>query len=82
MPNSNGGAKPETVEGDFSAGLDLEETDALPPPKVVHALSQTQERNIMDYLESQFLDVTRNFKKRCARANPCSRYAPPKYSSN
>ena len=39
-------------------------SDDPPSPKPVCALSTTQERKLVDYLEDQFLDVTRNYKKR------------------
>jgi len=34
------------------------------PPPPTRALSQSQERKLMDFLEDRFLDLTRNFKKR------------------
>ncbi|THH31861.1 hypothetical protein EUX98_g2307 [Antrodiella citrinella] len=34
------------------------------PPHPSRALSQTQERKLLDYLEDRFLDLTRNFRKR------------------
>ncbi|KAI1791580.1 hypothetical protein LXA43DRAFT_1140102 [Ganoderma leucocontextum] len=66
MDNVDGRSNPE--DG-LSASIDPEQTDTSPPPRAVRALSQTQERNLMDYLEDRFLDVTRNFKK---RADPSS----------
>ena len=39
-------------------------SDDPPSPKPLCALSTTQERKLVDYLEDQFLDVTRNYKKR------------------
>ncbi|PIL33046.1 hypothetical protein GSI_04495 [Ganoderma sinense ZZ0214-1] len=62
-------SKPEPGDDNLSARLDQEQEDTPPPPRAVRALSQTQERNLMDYLEARFLDVTRNFKK---RADPSS----------
>ncbi|KAM5542818.1 hypothetical protein V8D89_003779 [Ganoderma adspersum] len=59
----------EGSNSNLSATLDREPADTSPPPIAVRALSQTQERNLMDYLEARFLDVTRNFKK---RADPSS----------
>ena len=56
----------EGSNSNLSSSLDRELADASLPPRAVRALSQTQERNLMDYLEARFLDVTRNFKKRCA----------------
>ncbi|KAI0628812.1 hypothetical protein C8Q77DRAFT_1067074, partial [Trametes polyzona] len=38
--------------------------DVAAAPKVVHRLSAAQERKLVDYLDDQFLEVTRNFKKR------------------
>ncbi|KAJ3480385.1 hypothetical protein NLI96_g8382 [Meripilus lineatus] len=32
--------------------------------RIPHALSSSQERKLVDYLDTQFLEITRNFKKR------------------
>ena len=56
----------EGSNSNLSSSSDREPADTSPPPRAVRALSQTQERNLMGYLEARFLDVTRNFKKRCA----------------
>ena len=39
------------------------------PPRAIKALSPTQERKLVDYLEDRFLDVTRNYKKRSVFPN-------------
>ena len=56
----------EGSNSNLSPRSDREPDGASPPPRAVRALSWTQERNPIDYLEARFLDVTRNFKKRCA----------------
>ncbi|KAI0373143.1 hypothetical protein BV20DRAFT_938258 [Pilatotrama ljubarskyi] len=39
---------------------------------MVHPLSPAQERKLVDYLDDQFLEVTRNFKKRSDPSSPLS----------
>ena len=44
--------------------IEVEQDVSPPPPKLVRPLSSAQERKLVDYLEDQFLEITRNYKKR------------------
>ena len=47
-----------TVENDIT--VDVEERKE----QIIHALSANQERNLLDYIENEFLEISRAYKKR------------------
>ena len=66
MENMDGKVEDDTRIGEENDYARQAEVVPSPQPRAVHALSQGQERKLVDYLEDRFLDITRNFKKRFA----------------
>ena len=53
-----------TITGNESSVTSTNIEGSPPPTKRVRALTSTQERKLVDYLDEKFLDITRDYKKR------------------